>query len=159
VEYLREDEVTDLKPISAEAQMILAELHSLRDEMASMHQETRATLTAIRELFNELRQVESTESSIEQELESVANRLGEALDDQQISLTSCSVCGSDVERHVAENGILLICKACGHTAFADRRAIGDRRAGSDRRNLSHSATEGPPDLDDGDFDWTTRDEA
>jgi len=148
--------VSDFKPISAEAQMILAELRGLRDEMASMHAEARTTLVAIRELFNELRQVETTESNIEHELEDVAQRLGDALDGQQMSLTSCSVCGSDVERHAAENGILLICKACGHTAFADRRAMADRRTGSERRNLSHSAMEGPPPDAAGEaIDWTS----
>ncbi|EME69825.1 hypothetical protein H261_11675 [Paramagnetospirillum caucaseum] len=132
--------MTDLKPISAEARMILAELHALRDEMTSMHQEARATLVAIRELFNELQRVETAESNIEHELEDVAQRLGDALDEQRMSLTSCSVCGSDVERH---------------TAFADRRAMGERRTGAERRNLGHSAAEGPPDLGPASFDWTT----
>lgn len=140
--------MTDLKPISAEAQIILAELRGLRDEMTAMHQETRATLTALRELFTEIRQVERTEASIEEELDAVAGRLGDVLEEQRVSLTSCSVCGSDVERHAAQNGALLICKACGHTAFVDRRC------GTDRRNITHSAEEGPPDQTPEAIDWT-----
>lgn len=140
--------MTSLKPISAEAQMILAELRGLRDEMAAMHQETRATLAAMRELFSEIRRVESTESDIEQDLEDVAQRLGTVLDERRVSLSSCSVCGSDVERHAAENGALLICKACGHTAFVDRRS------GTERRNVTHSAEEGPPDQVPDTMAWT-----
>ncbi|CUW40309.1 protein of unknown function [Magnetospirillum sp. XM-1] len=143
--------MTTLQPISLEAQMILAELRGLRDEMTALHQETHAALTALRELFAEIRQVESTEAGIEAELEVVADSLGEVLDERRISVTSCPVCGSDVERHAAENGALLICKACGHSAFVDRRT------GIDRRNVSHSAIEGPPDQVAEGIDWTRAD--
>ena len=147
--------MTDLRPISAEAQMILSELHALRDEMVSMHQETHATLIAIREMFDELRRVERTESDIEQELEDVSHRLGDALGGQQPSLTTCSVCGSDLERHAAENGILLICNACGHTAFAERRTNGERRIGHERSIPGRGVTEelSAPEGDNS-FDWT-----
>jgi NADH pyrophosphatase NudC (nudix superfamily) len=128
--------------------MILAELHGLREEMIAMHQETHATLVALRELFTEIRLVESNEAGIEEELGLMANRLGDALDDKRISLTSCSVCGSNVERHAAENGILLICKACGHTAFADRRT------GTERRNDGGATQEGPDDQVTEGIDWT-----
>lgn len=143
--------MTDLKPISAEAQMILAELRGLRDEILAMHQETRATLVAIREVFTEIRLVEKTEADIEEELGVVADRLGNALDDRSISLTSCSVCGSNVERHAAENGMLLICNACGHTAFIDRRT------GKERRNVGGGTQEGPADQMAESIDWTRAD--
>jgi hypothetical protein len=110
---LQESEVTNINLVSAEAKMILAELHAHRKEMASMRQEVHATLVAIRDVIAELRRVERTESNIEQELEDASQRLGNVLDGPpQPSLTSCSVCGSHVERH---------------TGFADRRTSGDRR--------------------------------
>lgn len=143
--------MTDLKPISAEAQMILAELHGLRDEILAMHQETRATLVAIREVFTEIRLVEKTEADIEEELGMVADRLGNSLDDDRMSLTSCSACGSNVERHAAENGMLLICNACGHTAFIDRRT------GTERRNVGSGPQEGPADQVSESIDWTRAD--
>lgn len=140
--------MTSLQPISVEAQMILAELRGLRDEMTALHQETRAALTALRELFTEIRRVESTEAGIEAELEVVADSLGEVLGERRISVTSCSVCGSNVERHAAENGMLLICKACGHTAFADRRT------GKERRNVGGATQEGAADHATDSIDWT-----
>ncbi|ARJ65426.1 hypothetical protein WV31_07055 [Magnetospirillum sp. ME-1] len=131
--------------------MILAELRGLRDEVLAMHQETRATLVALRELFTEIRQVEKVEADIEEELEAVADRIGNAMEDDRMSLTSCSACGSNVERHAAENGILLICNACGHTAFVDRRT------GKERRNVGVDPREGPSDQVADTIDWTRAD--
>ncbi|KIL98840.1 hypothetical protein CCC_02290 [Paramagnetospirillum magnetotacticum MS-1] len=147
--------MTDIMPISAESTMILAELRSLRDEMQSMHQETHAALLAIREMVDELHGVERRESNIEQGLEDMAQQLGEVLDGPGPSLTTCSVCGSDVERHGAENGILLICKACGHTAFAERRTNGERRQGAERRSIGQSVADAAPEPTRESFDWTS----
>lgn len=155
IDGMQEDAVTNLEPISAEAQMILAELRGLRDEVLSMHQEARATLVAIREMVDELHRVQRSESNIEQELTDVAHRLGDALDGAQPSLSSCTVCGSDVERHAAENGILLICKACGHTAFAERRGNQDRRHGSERRVMGQMVVEDAAEPVPEGIDWTS----
>jgi hypothetical protein len=137
--------LSNLDGFTLETKMIMDELRNLRGEVAAMHQETRATLVAIREMFDELRRVETAEFNIEHELEDVSNRLGEAIAGPGPSLTTCAVCGSDVQRHVAENGILLICRACGHTAFADRREGTERRNTAERRGYpQHGTTDDPP---------------
>ncbi len=146
----------DQKGVTLEAQMILTELRSLRDEVVSMHQETRATLVAIREMFDEFRRLETAEFNIEHELEDVSHRLGDAIAGPGPSLTTCAVCGSDVQRHTAENGILLICRACGHTAFADRRDGNERRNTSERRSYAQQGGSEDPPADEGlTADWTS----
>lgn len=139
---------------SADTPAILAELRALRDELSALRQDTRTVLAALRELFSEIRRVEAAEGTIERELEEVSERLGDALEGQQPSLTSCEVCGSAVEHHSARNGILLICNACGHTAFANRRTVAERRSGLDRRTLDAVVEEGPPAEVPEITDWT-----
>lgn len=146
--------MTTRPPGSADTEAILAELRILRDEMAELRQDTRAALAALRELFSEISRVEATEGTIEQELEEVSDRLGDALDGRQPSLTSCEVCGSALEHHPARNGILLICKACGHTAFANRRLRPERRSGRERRDRYTVAEDGPPAETPEIIDWT-----
>ena len=141
--------------ISPDTSLILEEIQALRHELSVLREETRATIGGIRALFDEIRQVEASEASIEMELGQMAERVGQVMEDQQFSLTTCQSCGSAIERHKAKNGVLLICKACGHTAFSDRRKISDRRGGEECRVQGQVVAEGmPAGTEPASFDWT-----
>ncbi|OAN50276.1 hypothetical protein A6A04_02420 [Paramagnetospirillum marisnigri] len=121
----------DSKPpadAEGDTQTVLTEIRALRDEMREVHGDVMAALGAIRQLFTELTRVERTETAIETGLDQMSHRLDEAMDSQCPSLEHCENCGSKVELHPAENGVLVLCHACGRSAFADRRCLPDRRA-------------------------------
>ncbi|CAA7623140.1 conserved hypothetical protein [Magnetospirillum sp. SS-4] len=120
-----------------DVRLILDEMRSMRAEIQALHRETRAALAGIREMVDELHRIERTEAAIESELGDVTGRIDQAFG-TQCSLDTCEKCGSMVERHPAESGVLVICNACGHTAFCDRRTI------PDRRNFQRDVDEGAP---------------
>jgi hypothetical protein len=106
--------------------LILDEMRAMRTEIVGLHREMLSALAGIREMVDEMHRIEGTEVAISAELDSVSQRLDEALP-PPLSFSTCEACGSAVERHQAQQGVLLICKACGHTVFRDRRTTADRR--------------------------------
>jgi hypothetical protein len=109
-----------------DVRLILEEMRVMRAEIVGLHREMLSALAGIREVIDEMHRIEGTETAISSELDNVSQRLDDALP-QPPSLSTCEACGSAVERHPAQQGVLLICKACGHTVFRDRRTIADRR--------------------------------
>jgi rubrerythrin len=131
------------------------EIGALRAELSAARAELGGRLDQMARRMDELGRIERMEEQIEDDLIDVADRLDRALEGGQPSLGICESCGAPVERHPAEQGVLLICRACGHSAFVDRRIIGERRRTTDRRMTCPAGTEGTANpATEPQSDWT-----
>jgi DNA-directed RNA polymerase subunit M/transcription elongation factor TFIIS len=141
--------------ISEETRLILDEIQALRKEVAALREESHGVVLDIRDMVAEIHAREKVEKAVEAGLAQVEESLEQAMGESQPSMITCEACGSDVERHEAESGFLLICKACGHTAFANRRVTPDRRLLADRRKQGQSIGEEMPEIEPAaPPDWT-----